>query len=336
MATTSYTPGNRRCCGCRRYSTEDHPIWIHDCTLFSLCGNYVCKDHCFFADCVDIPVVLCSKHYGYLSRRCTPFSYPDAIETVFATLQMTIARVLLGSLISLIELPWRLDSRLSVTGLLARSTGNSSIDMQPLTSARRTGPSLSLRPCCMHQSSISMASRSADTLEAVSDAESELQLALTLAEPQPGEPAAHAANQTDELPAAPAGMEPASANSPFAADSFSPQGMAAHAAPTQEPGEPAPRKGGKGVARDVPPTMHPSARSFPHVPQVGEEIAMLGPELGTALRQRRTAERRSIFAQRGTLGPDDSPFQHLSFDPSIDYRGVEWGQPVPQEEWERR
>eukprot|EP00971_Amphidinium_carterae_P348863 6490709-Amphidinium_carterae.1 len=97
-----------------------------------------------------------------------------------------------------------------------------------------------------------------------------------------------------------------------------------------------PRMVGKGAARDVPATMHPSARSYPHVPQVGEELALLGPELGTALCQRRTAERRSIFAQRGTLGPDDNPFQHLSFDPSIDYRGVEWGQPVPQEEWERR
>eukprot|EP00971_Amphidinium_carterae_P018744 369539-Amphidinium_carterae.1 len=82
--------------------------------------------------------------------------------------------------------------------------------------------------------------------------------------------------------------------------------------------------------------MHPSARSFPHVPQVGEEIAELGQELGTALIQRRTAERRSIFAQRGTLGPDDSPYQHYTLDPSIDYRGVAWGDPVPQEEWERR
>eukprot|EP00971_Amphidinium_carterae_P068113 1348418-Amphidinium_carterae.1 len=104
-----------------------------------------------------------------------------------------------------------------------------------------------------------MASSSADTLEAASDAESELQLALTLAEPQPGEPAAHAATQADELPAAPAGMEPASASSPSAADPFFPQGTAAPAVPTQEPETPAPRKGGKGAARDVPLTMYPSA-----------------------------------------------------------------------------
>eukprot|EP00971_Amphidinium_carterae_P288956 5737718-Amphidinium_carterae.1 len=63
---------------------------------------------------------------------------------------------------------------------------------------------------------------------------------------------------------------------------------------------------------------------------------MLGKELGTALLQRRTAERRSILAQRGTLGPDDSPYQHHTFDPCLEYRGVEWGHPVPQEEWERR
>eukprot|EP00971_Amphidinium_carterae_P044611 877349-Amphidinium_carterae.1 len=67
--------------------------------------------------------------------------------------------------------------------------------------------------------------------------------------------------------------------------------------------------------------MSPSARSFPPVPKVGEEIAMLGKELGTALLQRRTAERRSIFAQRGTLGPDDSPYQHHTFDPCLEYRG---------------
>eukprot|EP00971_Amphidinium_carterae_P261903 5195017-Amphidinium_carterae.1 len=103
-----------------------------------------------------------------------------------------------------------------------------------------------------------------------------------------------------------------------------------------EPGEPVQIAVGKGATHGVPATMHPSARSFSHVPQVGEEIAMLGQELGTALCQRRRAERRSIFAQRRALGPDDSPFQHLAFDPSVDYRGVAWGQPVPQEEWERR
>eukprot|EP00971_Amphidinium_carterae_P340594 6479026-Amphidinium_carterae.4 len=84
MQTTTYTPGNRRCCECRLFDTVDQPLWIHDCTLIHLCGNYVCRRHCYFADCVDVPVVLCHKHKGYLSSRCTPFSSPDYIETVFA------------------------------------------------------------------------------------------------------------------------------------------------------------------------------------------------------------------------------------------------------------
>eukprot|EP00971_Amphidinium_carterae_P062325 1233725-Amphidinium_carterae.1 len=50
------------------------------------------------------------------------------------------------------------------------------------------------------------------------------------------------------------------------------------ASAVQESGEPVRKQGGKG-ARDVPLTMHPSACSFPHVPQVGEEIADLGQEL---------------------------------------------------------
>eukprot|EP00971_Amphidinium_carterae_P039687 779609-Amphidinium_carterae.1 len=181
-----------------------------------------------------------------------------------------------------------------------------------------------------------MASRPADSLGEARTTESVQPIALNLAEQQPGEPAAQAASLAAVLSATPAGMEPSHATLPLAAGPPLQQGEVALAAPSQEPGEPVPRKGGKGAARDVPVTMHPSARSFPQVPQVGEEIALLGPELGTALLQRRTAERRSIFAQRGALGPDDSPYQHLSFDPSIDYRGVEWGQPVPQEEWERR
>eukprot|EP00971_Amphidinium_carterae_P128059 2536622-Amphidinium_carterae.1 len=72
------------------------------------------------------------------------------------------------------------------------------------------------------------------------------------------------------------------------------------------------------------------------VPEVGEEICDLGLELGTALVRRRTAERRSIFAQRGVLGPDDCPYQQDDFDDTREYRGVAWGYPVPQEEWERR
>eukprot|EP00971_Amphidinium_carterae_P163036 3232283-Amphidinium_carterae.1 len=54
------------------------------------------------------------------------------------------------------------------------------------------------------------------------------------------------------------------------------------------------------------------------------------------LLQRRVAERRHIFAYRGSRGPDDSPSTNHHFDPLREYRGVEWGQPVPQEEWERR
>eukprot|EP00971_Amphidinium_carterae_P338213 6475454-Amphidinium_carterae.1 len=72
------------------------------------------------------------------------------------------------------------------------------------------------------------------------------------------------------------------------------------------------------------------------VPAVGQEVALLGPEAGELLRLRRVAERRTIFAMRGQRGPDDSPFNHHSFDPSVNYRNLEWGLPVPQEEWERR
>eukprot|EP00971_Amphidinium_carterae_P027067 533776-Amphidinium_carterae.1 len=95
-----------------------------------------------------------------------------------------------------------------------------------------------------------MASSAADTLEAASDAESELQLALTTAEPQPGVPAASATTQEDEMPAAPAGMETAFASSPLAARPLYSQGKAVPAAPTQEPATLAPSKGGKGGARD--------------------------------------------------------------------------------------
>eukprot|EP00971_Amphidinium_carterae_P208903 4144474-Amphidinium_carterae.1 len=82
--------------------------------------------------------------------------------------------------------------------------------------------------------------------------------------------------------------------------------------------------------------MHPGAQSSTQVPEVGQEIAILGPGAGELLRKRRVAERRRIFAQRGSRGPDDSPFGDHHFDPSLDYRRVEWGLPVPQEEWERR
>eukprot|EP00971_Amphidinium_carterae_P059050 1167549-Amphidinium_carterae.2 len=94
-------------------------------------------------------------------------------------------------------------------------------------------------------------------------------------------------------------------------------------------------------APGVPATrMHPDTDSggvIPTtVPEVGAEIRDLGLELGTALVLRRTAERRTIFAQRGVLGPDDCPYQQDTFDITKDYRGVAWGYPVPQEEWERR
>eukprot|EP00971_Amphidinium_carterae_P074117 1464789-Amphidinium_carterae.6 len=103
-----------------------------------------------------------------------------------------------------------------------------------------------------------------------------------------------------------------------------------------EPGSPAPPTRLRTPGSGVPATMHPTALPTSFVPHMGQEIALLGPEAGEALRQRRVAERRWLFAQRGTRGPSDSPFQNHSFDPSVDYRGVEWGQPVPQVEWERR
>eukprot|EP00971_Amphidinium_carterae_P254952 5061400-Amphidinium_carterae.1 len=95
----------------------------------------------------------------------------------------------------------------------------------------------------------------------------------------------------------------------------------------QAPGVPAAR---------LPPDSDTGGFTSAPVPEVGEEICDLGPELGSALVRRRTAERRSIFAQRGVLGPDDCPYQQDDFDATKDYRGVAWGYPVPQEEWERR
>eukprot|EP00971_Amphidinium_carterae_P188970 3751410-Amphidinium_carterae.1 len=80
---------------------------------------------------------------------------------------------------------------------------------------------------------------------------------------------------------------------------------------------------------------HPTARPT-LIPFPGEEIARLGPIEGEALRLRRLAERRTIFAMRGQRGPDDSPYSDHVFDPSISPRRIGWGQPVPQEEWERR
>eukprot|EP00971_Amphidinium_carterae_P310158 6163308-Amphidinium_carterae.1 len=81
---------------------------------------------------------------------------------------------------------------------------------------------------------------------------------------------------------------------------------------------------------------HSAALSSSLVPAVGQEVALLGPEAGELLRLHRVAERRSIFAMRGHRGPDDSPYSDHTFDPSVDYRSVAWGLPVPQEEWERR
>eukprot|EP00971_Amphidinium_carterae_P095839 1896677-Amphidinium_carterae.1 len=95
----------------------------------------------------------------------------------------------------------------------------------------------------------------------------------------------------------------------------------------QAPGVPATR---------LPPDSDSGGLISAPVPEVGKEIGDLGLELGTALVRRRTAERRSIFAQRGVLGPDDCPYQQDVFDVTKDYRGVDWGYPVPQEEWERR
>eukprot|EP00971_Amphidinium_carterae_P086118 1703783-Amphidinium_carterae.1 len=111
---------------------------------------------------------------------------------------------------------------------------------------------------------------------------------------------------------------------------------------TQEPGTPVrwpafqpgpgPTCQGSGMSL----ACHPAALSSSIVPAVGQEVALLGPEAGELLQRRRVAERRSIFAMRGHRGPGDSPFTDHSFDPSVDYRSVEWGLPVPQEEWERR
>eukprot|EP00971_Amphidinium_carterae_P043148 848718-Amphidinium_carterae.1 len=95
----------------------------------------------------------------------------------------------------------------------------------------------------------------------------------------------------------------------------------------QVPGVPATR---------LPPDTDSGGATSTPVPEVGAEIRDLGLELGTALVLRRTAERRTIFAQRGVLGPDDCPYQQDIFDITKDYRGVAWGCPVPQEEWERR
>eukprot|EP00971_Amphidinium_carterae_P133269 2639258-Amphidinium_carterae.1 len=95
---------------------------------------------------------------------------------------------------------------------------------------------------------------------------------------------------------------------------------------------PGPYSKGKGV----PLTMHPEARPSSLVPAVGQEVALLGPEAGALLQQRRMAERRWIFLQRESRGPDDSPFGEHHFDPTKDYRGVEWGLPVPPQEWARR
>eukprot|EP00971_Amphidinium_carterae_P077228 1525368-Amphidinium_carterae.1 len=105
-----------------------------------------------------------------------------------------------------------------------------------------------------------------------------------------------------------------------------------------EPGLPAVQlESVPGLPATLPPSDSASGGFAPApVPEVGEEIADLGWELGTALVLRRTAERRSFFARRGSPGPDDSPFADCVFDHHREYRGEAWGSPVPQEEWERR
>eukprot|EP00971_Amphidinium_carterae_P158581 3143695-Amphidinium_carterae.1 len=106
-----------------------------------------------------------------------------------------------------------------------------------------------------------------------------------------------------------------------------------------EPGEPVETEPCKGGPSGVPATMHPVSLSASQVPNVGEEIAMLGPEAGAALCQRRRRDagssRNATHRAQTTIRTSTTPFNE-SFDPSIDYRGVEWGQPVPQDEWERR
>eukprot|EP00971_Amphidinium_carterae_P194278 3855091-Amphidinium_carterae.4 len=51
----------------------------------------------------------------------------------------------------------------------------------------------------------------------------------------------------------------------------------------------------------------------------------LGEPAHEALHRRRVTERRWIFAQCNTEGPDDNPFRHHTFDPSVIYSRVDWG-----------
>eukprot|EP00971_Amphidinium_carterae_P282920 5616490-Amphidinium_carterae.1 len=91
----------------------------------------------------------------------------------------------------------------------------------------------------------------------------------------------------------------------------------------QEPGTPVARTGFQAPLRPytsgkgVPSTMYPEARPYAQVPAVGQELALLGPEAGELLRQRRVAERRKIFALRGSRGPDDSPFGSTTSTPHL-------------------
>eukprot|EP00971_Amphidinium_carterae_P225425 4471214-Amphidinium_carterae.2 len=82
MAASNYTPGNRGCYKCREECTHERPVWIHDCFLFRACGHYVCRSHCYLADCMETPAVLCSRQLS----RCTPFAQGRTVEELFAAI----------------------------------------------------------------------------------------------------------------------------------------------------------------------------------------------------------------------------------------------------------
>eukprot|EP00971_Amphidinium_carterae_P224236 4448905-Amphidinium_carterae.1 len=64
--------------------------------------------------------------------------------------------------------------------------------------------------------------------------------------------------------------------------------------------------------------------------------AMPGEPATPSLSQRRVAQRRWIFQQRGQKCPDNWPFVGHSFEAGKNYTRVPDGQPIPFLEWERR